>query len=72
MSSLPAGTRKGPRPHGRPCRPNILSHTLPVGSIVGPNKLLGGWGYPTVNPILKKYKTGAEELIAFTEKEIKR
>ena len=50
----------------------ILSNSLPVGSIVGPNKVLGGWGYPTVNPILKKYKTGAEELIAFTENEIKR
>ena len=50
----------------------ILSHTLPAGSIVGPNKLLGGWGYPTVNRILKKVKTGAEELIAFTEKEINR
>ena len=48
----------------------ILSHTLPAGSIVGPNKCFGGWGYPTVNRILKKVKTGAKELIAFTEKEI--
>lgn len=44
----------------------ILSHSLPAGSIVGPNKGFGGWGYPTANPILKKVKTGAEELIIFS------
>ena len=48
----------------------ILSNTLPVGSIVGPNKGYGGWGYPKVNRVRRRVKTGAEELIAFTEKEI--
>ena len=41
-----------------------------VGSIVGLNKGFGGWGYPEVNRIYRKVTTGAEELIAFTEKEI--
>ena len=50
----------------------ILSHSIPVGSIIGPGKGFGGWGYPTVNPLYKKYKTGAEELMAFTEKEIRK
>lgn len=48
----------------------ILSHTLPAGTIVGPNKCLGGWGYPKVNHIYRKVKTGAQELIAFTKKQI--
>lgn len=48
----------------------ILSHALPAGSIVGPDRLFHGWGYPKVNRITRKVKTGAEELIAFTEKEI--
>ena len=48
----------------------ILSHTFPIGSIVGPNKGFGGWGYPVVNRIYRKVTTGAEELIAFTEREI--
>ena len=48
----------------------ILSHPLPVGTIVGPNKLFGGWGYPKANCILHKVKTGAEELVAFTDMEI--
>lgn len=51
--------------------PFILSNKLPVGTIVGPNKLLGGWGYPKVNRTFRKVTTGAEELVAFTEKEIK-
>ena len=48
----------------------ILSHSLPVGSVVGPNKGFGGWGYPKVNPILRKVKNGADQLIAFTRKEL--
>ena len=50
--------------------PFILANTFPVGTIVGPNKLLGGWGYPKVNRTLHKVTTGAEELIAFTDREI--
>ncbi|MBO7526700.1 MAG: SDR family NAD(P)-dependent oxidoreductase [Clostridia bacterium] len=48
----------------------ILSHDFPAGSIVGPNKLFGGWGYPKINHIRKKVKTGVEELINFTQQQI--
>ena len=49
----------------------ILAHPrLPAGAIVGPDKCLGGWGYPTVNRTLRKVTTGAEELVAYTEKEL--
>ena len=48
----------------------ILSHSLPVGSTVGPVRGFYGWGYPKLNRTSRKAKTGAEELIAFTEKEI--
>ena len=48
----------------------ILSHKLPAGSTVGPVKGFGGWGYPKLNRTIDKVKTGAEQLIAFTEKEI--
>ncbi|MBO4391628.1 MAG: SDR family NAD(P)-dependent oxidoreductase [Lachnospiraceae bacterium] len=47
----------------------ILSKDLPVGSIIGPNALFGGWGYPKKNHICRKVKTGAEELIRFTQEE---
>ena len=50
----------------------ILSHDFPAGSIAGPVKGFGGWGYPKRNRIRHRVKTGAEELIAFTENEIKR
>ena len=50
----------------------ILSHTLPAGTIVGPVKGFGGWGYPKINRTSRKMQTGAEELIAFTKKEIGR
>lgn len=48
----------------------ILSHTLPAGSIAGPAKCLGGWGYPRLNRISRKARTGGEELIDFTSREI--
>ena len=48
----------------------ITARELPAGSIVGPTKLLGGWGYPKQNRVLRKVKRGSEQLIAFTEKEI--
>lgn len=50
----------------------ILSHTFQVGSIIGPTGGFGGWGYPRLNRIRRKVRTGAEDLIAFTEKEIRR
>ena len=45
----------------------ILANPIPAGSIVGPDRLCCGWGYPKVNHTCQKVKTGAEELIAFTE-----
>lgn len=48
----------------------IMAHDVPPGSIVGPDRLFGGWGYPKINSICGKVKTGAEELIRFTEAEI--
>lgn len=45
----------------------IMAHDFPVGSIIGPDKGLGGWGYPKVNRILRKVKTGAGQLIDFTK-----
>ena len=44
----------------------ILSHEIPAGSIIGPNKGLGGWGYPEMNRVVYRVKEGAEELIRFT------
>ena len=49
----------------------IVSHDLKPGSIVGPTKLLGGWGYPKENRILRKVKAGGDVLISFTENEIR-
>ena len=48
----------------------IINNNYDVGSIVGPNILLGVFGYPKVNYIYKKVKNGGLELIDFTEKEI--
>ena len=48
----------------------ILSHNLEPGSIAGPDRLFGGWGYPKKNKILNKVKTGALPLIETTRKEI--
>ena len=50
----------------------ILSKEIPNGSIVGPNKGFGGWGYPEMNHIGRRVKEGAEELIRFTNSEIEK
>ena len=50
----------------------ILSHDVPAGSIVGPNKGFGGWGYPEENRIVRRVTVGAEELIRFTDEEIEK
>ena len=50
----------------------ILSHEIPAGSIIGPNKGFGGWGYPEINRIGRRVKEGAEELIRFTNSEIEK
>ena len=50
----------------------ILSHEIPAGSIVGPNKGFGGWGYPEMNRVGQRVKEGAEELMRFTNMEIEK
>ena len=50
----------------------ILSHEIPDGSVVGPNKGFGGWGYPEINRVGCRVKEGAEELIRFTNSEIEK
>ena len=50
----------------------ILSHEIPAGSIIGPNKGFGGWGYPETNRVGHCVKEGAEELIRFTNIEIEK
>lgn len=45
----------------------ILSNTFPAGSIIGPCRGFGGWGYPKSNHIYSKVKNGVDELIALTE-----
>ena len=51
---------------------DILSHEVPAGSIIGPNKGCGGWGYPEINRVGRRVKEGAEELIRFTNREIEK
>jgi len=50
----------------------IMSRELPPGSIVGPTRLFGGWGYPRENRVLRRVKAGADELIRFTDGELSR
>ena len=46
----------------------ILSHPVPDGSVVGPNRLLCGWGYPEINRPCPKAAREIEPLIAYTER----
>ena len=46
----------------------ILGKDLPAGSLAGPSRLFGGWGYPKENRVAEKVKTGADELIRFTDR----
>jgi retinol dehydrogenase-13 len=50
----------------------LMSHEVKPGSVVGPRGFLNGWGYPGQNKRCPKSLVGADELIAFTEKEIAR
>ena len=50
----------------------ILSRNVPAGSIVGPSRGFGGWGYPGENHVCRKVKCGVEELIRFTDGEIRK
>ena len=46
----------------------MLSRNLPAGSVAGPVRCFGGWGYPKKNRVLRRVKEGAEELIRETER----
>ena len=48
----------------------IMAHDLPAGAIVGPNRFFGALGYPKENRVPPHVREGADELIAFTEREI--
>ena len=50
----------------------ILSHDVKPGSHVGPHVVFDCFGYPRVNRLPGKIKTGAEELMNFTNKEIEK
>ena len=45
----------------------ILSHQVPPGSVVGPDRLFCGWGYPAVNRTCRKATREIEPLIVYTE-----
>ena len=45
----------------------ILSHDVPDGGIVGPNKVFGVWGYPKLNRTCRRVKRNIGPLIEFTE-----
>ena len=46
----------------------ILSHPVPDGSVVGPNRMLCIWGYPGINRPCPKASREIEPLIAFTDR----
>lgn len=52
--------------------PWMLSRSFEPGSIIGPNRLFGGWGNPTQNRVYKKVRQGAPELLAFTQAELQK
>ena len=52
--------------------PFILSHGMPDGSLAGPHIIFDCFGYPKKNRLPNKAKTGAEELIRFTDNEIEK
>ena len=47
--------------------PFIMANDLPAGSLAGPSRFFGGWGYPENCKLQKRAMAGAEELIKFTE-----
>ena len=50
----------------------IVSHNASDGSLVGPRAMFNCYGYPKENRLPRKVKSGAEELIRFTEKELEK
>lgn len=51
--------------------PLIMSKDFPAGSITGPARLFGGWGYPKENRVGRKVKTAGKELTDFTKETVK-
>ena len=51
--------------------PLIISKDFTAGSLIGPARLSGGWGYPEENRVKIKAKTGAKELTEFTKEQLK-
>lgn len=47
--------------------PYTLTNDIRSGSLVGPNGLFSGWGYPRVNKLKKKAYLDIERLIVFTK-----
>ena len=47
-----------------------LSHDVQAGALIGPHLFLDCRGYPKINRLPRRAKSGGEELIAFTEREI--
>ena len=50
----------------------ILASDPPAGSLIGPTKLFGGWGYPKPNRVSKRIKRGVCGLAGFTDNEIRK
>lgn len=47
--------------------PYLLAHERPAGSITGPTRFFGGWGYPKPNKVCRKVTGDASALLAATE-----
>ena len=41
----------------------LMAHNTLEGSVVGPNKIFGGWGYPEINKTCKRAIVGIKELM---------
>ncbi|MBO7666677.1 MAG: SDR family NAD(P)-dependent oxidoreductase [Clostridia bacterium] len=50
----------------------ILAGDVPEGSVVGPGKLFGGWGYPKVNKKCKRALRDIDPLIEFTQNAVEK
>ena len=50
----------------------ILAGDVPEGSVVGPGKLFGGWGYPKVNKKCRRDLRDIDPLIEFTQNAVEK
>ena len=48
----------------------LLSNAVPEGSVVGPDRLFGGWGYPEINRKSRRAQRDIEPLLEFSREEI--